>query len=99
MGAWGPKLYQDDLATDIRDTYKEQLKRGKTGEQITKELLEEYEAILLDSDEAPIFWFALADTQWELGRLEDKVKRNALYYIRDGGDLKRWELENPREVN
>lgn len=99
MGAWGPKLYQDDLAIDIRDRYKEELKRGKTGKQITKELLEEYETILLDSDDAPIFWFALADTQWELGRLEDEVKRNALYYIQDGSDLKRWKIENPRLVN
>lgn len=98
MGAWGPELYQDDLAADIRDAFKEQLKRGKTGEQITKEMLEEYETELLDPDDAPIFWFALADTQWELGRLEDGVKKNALYYIQDGGDLKRWELENPREA-
>ena len=37
MGIWGPKLYQDDFAEEIRDNYKEQLKRGKTGEQITKE--------------------------------------------------------------
>ena len=98
MGTWGPKLYQDDFAEEIRDNYKEQLKRGKTGEQITKELLEEYKTVLLDSDDAPIFWFALADTQWELGRLEDKVKQKALYYIQDESDLKRWELENSREA-
>ncbi len=98
MGTWGPKLYQDDFAEEIRDIYKEQLKRGKEGEQITKELLEEYKTVLLDSDDASIFWFALADTQWELGRLEDGVKQNALYHIQDGSDLKRWELENSREV-
>lgn len=97
MGTWGTKLYQDDLAEDIREEFKEQLKRGKLGKQITEELLIEYEKELLDSDEAPIFWFALADTQWEYGRLEESVKENALYYIREGGNLRHWESENPKE--
>lgn len=96
MGAWGPKLYQDDLAEGIRDIYKDRLKRGKTGTQITEELLVEYERELLDPDDAPIFWFALADTQWELGRLEDVVKEKALFHIRDGHDLKRWKLEDSK---
>lgn len=94
MGTWGPKLYQDDLAEEIRDIFKDQLKRGKTGKQITKELLEEYKDAISDSDDAPIFWFALADTQWELGRLEDIVKQNALYHIQEGSDLRRWKLED-----
>ena len=98
MGVWGPKLYQDDLAEDIREVFKEQLKRGKTGKQITEELLTEYEEELLDSDEAPIFWFALADVQWEFGRLEESVKENALYHIREGGNLRRWEIENPKNA-
>ena len=38
MGSWGPKLYQDDIAQDVRDTYKDRLRRGKT----TKEITEEY---------------------------------------------------------
>ena len=29
MGSWGPQLYQDDFAQDLRDVYKDQLKRGK----------------------------------------------------------------------
>lgn len=98
MGTWGTKLYQDDLAEEIRDIYKDQLKRGKTGEQITKELLLEYQETLLDTDDAPIFWFSLADTQWELGRLEDMVKRNALYHIQDGSNLKRWEMEDSKNA-
>lgn len=94
MGTWGVGLYQDDLAEEIRDHYKEQLKRGKREEEITRELVEEYESLLSDTDDAPVFWFALADTQWNLGRLEDTVKRNALYYIQNCSDRKRWKSEN-----
>ena len=96
MGTWGPKLYQDDLAEDIRDYYKEQLHRGKKGIDITQELLIQYQIEISDSEEASVFWFALADTQWNLGRLEDKVKEMALKHIQLGDDLERWEVENPK---
>ena len=96
MGAWGPKLYQDDIAEDVRDYYKDQLHRGKTGEQITDELIRDNSESLSDYDDAPIFWFALADTQWNLGRLEERVKTKALYYIELGTDLERWKNEDPK---
>lgn len=96
MGTWGPKLYQDDLAKDVRDDYRERLRRGKKGSDITQELFIQYQTEMADPDEAPVFWFALADTQWELGRLEDKVKETALKYILSGDDLERWRMENPK---
>lgn len=96
MGTWGPRLYQDDIAEEVRDYYKDQLHRGKTGKEITQELIAQNEYVLSDSDDAPVFWFALADTQWNLGRLEDFVKEQALYHIRDGYDVRRWEMENPK---
>lgn len=99
MGSWGPKLYQDDIAEDVRDYYKDQLKRGKTNEEVTKELIQDNEDIISDEDEAPVFWFALADTQWGLGRLLPFVKEKALEYLKSGENLKRWEEEaiNKRE--
>lgn len=96
MGTWGPKLYQDDLAEDIRDYYKDQLNRGKKGIDITRELLVKYQIEISDSEEASVFWFALADTQWNLGRLEDKVKETALKHILLGDDLERWKIEKPK---
>jgi hypothetical protein len=35
-------------------------------------------------------WFALADTQWKLGRLEDRVRDKAIEIIDDGSSLDRW---------
>ena len=99
MASWGPKLYQDDIAEDVKDYYKAQLKRGKTNEEVTKESIECNEDIIQDEDEAPVFWFALADTQWRLGRLLPSVKEKALEYLKSESNLKRWEKEaiNQRE--
>lgn len=99
MASWGPKLYQDDVAEDVRDYCKDQLKRGKTNEEITNELINDNEDIISGEDEAPVFWFALADTQWNLGRLLPFVKEKALEHLRSGVNLARWEEEaiNQRE--
>ena len=98
MAAWGTGLYQDDIAEDVRNYYKEQLRSGKQGREITSTLIEGYAAELSDEDDAPVFWLALADTQWNLGRLEEFVKEEALKHIRDGRDLRRWEAESPKEA-
>lgn len=97
MGTWGPKLYQDDIAEDVRSYYKDQLKRGKSNDEATTELIEQNRDIINDADDAPIFWFALADTQWDLGRLLPFVKENALAYLHNGSDLERWKNENHKD--
>ena len=61
MGAWGVKLYQNDLAEDIKYEYTEYLREGKTNEEATKELILKYEGMLEDIDDGPNFWFVLAD--------------------------------------
>lgn len=96
MGSWGPKLYQDDIAQEVRNYYKDQLHRGKTGKEITQDLINQNEHTISDIDDAPTFWFSLADTQWNLGRLEDIVKEKALSHISNGYDLRRWEAEDPK---
>lgn len=100
MASWGPKLYQDDVAEDVRDYYKDQIKLGKENEEVTKELIEINQDIISDSDDAPIFWFALADTQWEYGKLHPLVKQKALMYLERGDDLERWirNCKNQKEI-
>lgn len=95
MGAWGAKLYQNDTALDIKDQF-EDLKKGKTVRQITDELTQEYSSALDDIDCGPAFWFALADIQWNLGRLLPDVKEQALAWLDKGGDLALWREENPK---
>lgn len=96
LASWGPKLYQDDVTQDVRDEYKDQLKRGLTNEQVTKKIIEENKDYIEDYDDAPLFWFALADTQWKLGRLLPFVKEKALEYLELGKDLEKWQDEGKK---
>ena len=92
MGAWGANLYQDDVALDVKDEYKDNLRRGKTNEEAMQEIIDKYQELLEDEEERGVFWLALADTQWNLGRLDEQVKEQALEIIELGTDLKRWEI-------
>jgi hypothetical protein len=94
MGVWGAKLYENDDALDVKDRFDE-LRKGKTVEEITKELIDEYSCVMDDIYCAPAFWFALADIQWNLGRLLPEVKEQALAWLDKGGDLAVWQEENP----
>lgn len=67
MGAWGTGLYSNDSACDIRGDYIDKLKRGKTNDEATQELINSNRDIMGDVEEEPLFWFALADTQWNYG--------------------------------
>ena len=91
MGAWGTGLYQDDTAMEVRDYYQELLKKGISNEESLECVLEAFEDALEDADDAPPFWFGLADTQWKLGRLTDEVRAQALALLTSGADLGRWE--------
>ena len=95
MGTWGTGLYQNDIGEDVRDYYKDQLHRGKKGAEITKELIEIYADSIQDQDDASQFWLALADTQWNMGRLQEDVKANALCCLEDPCTSMRWREENP----
>ena len=92
MGAWGANLYQDDVALDVKDEYKDNLRRGKTNEEAMQEIIDKYQELLEDEEDRGVFWLALADTQWNLGRLDEQVKEQALEVIELGTDLKRWEV-------
>jgi hypothetical protein len=96
MGTWGLALYSDDTACDIRDAYRDLLGDGHEGAAATDALLAEYREALEDPDEASVFWLALADTQWRVGRLEPRVLDRALTVIDAGLDLRRWD-EAPRD--
>jgi hypothetical protein len=91
MGAWGTALFSDDAACDVRDSYLDFVGDGLTGPEATKALLREWSASLNDPDDSPVFWLALAATQWRCGRLEPHVLEQAQQVIDNGSDLSRWE--------
>ena len=96
MGSWGLTNLQNDIAEDVKSDYISLLQKGKTGEEATKELTLQYEDAIADLDDAPVFWLALADVQWDYGRLEKHVGEKAQYYIKQ--ELTQWNTPNYREA-
>ena len=82
MGTWGVGLYANDTAADVRDTWLKNLKLGASGEEATAALLQAW-----GKDDDPLFWLALADTQWTWGRLEAHVRDRAQQALATDGDL------------
>lgn len=90
MGTCGTALYSDDLAADVRDDFKDHIAAGLSAEDATNALLEEYIPQSDMQDCWPVFWLALADTQWKTGRLTSLTKANAHEILANGSDLRRW---------
>ena len=96
MGTWNASLYGNDEASDVRAFYKEciiQYQMSK--EEAYKKTWEEFKDEFIDEDDEAVFWYALADTQWDMGRLIEEVKDKALALIDKKGALSLWE-ENPK---
>jgi hypothetical protein len=93
MGAWGPALFSDDTACDVRDEYRDLIADGLDDAEATRQVLERNADAMEDEDEAMVIWLALAVTQSRLGRLDAAVAGRALQIIDDGGDVRRWAEE------
>jgi len=98
MGAWGTSLYANDYASDIRGDYIDMLRRGKTNDEVVEKLINDNQEIMGDDEEEPLFWFALADTLWNYGRLQDSVRDKALYFLDQDGELERWRESGKKQL-
>jgi len=101
MGTYGATLFHDDTANDVRDEFLHLLRQGYSVEESSKALLAEWAMAIDDSDDGPVFWLALAATQFEYGCLQADVKQRAVAVIDEGSNLERWSgkmLERRREV-
>lgn len=98
MGAWGPGLYADDTTCDVRDSYVDGLRSGRSGEETDRAILDRYAELLEDREIACLVLFALADTGWRHGRLSDEVRDRAIALLELGGDLQAWQRDAPGDV-
>jgi len=91
MGAWDTKLYGNDTACDVRDTYMNLLMEQLSNQEAYNKTFEMYKELMGDEDEEPLFWYALAETQWKIGRLTPDVKHKAIDWIAKDGGAAIWE--------
>lgn len=76
MGTWGAKIFDNDDARDVRETYRTQIILGS--DDIAAE-----QAVIHEFSVGGVFslWLPLAISQWEVGRLSSGVKEHALHEI------------------
>lgn len=91
MGTWGVGIFQNDIADDVKSDYKNKLRIGKSDEEALKEIVYENNVFINDDDDRFDFWFGLASTMHDLGRLTDTVKNTALILLESNQDLVRWQ--------
>ena len=90
MGAFGHKIFDDDFALDVRDAYLDYLFDGLPNAEATEQLQSDLEASLQDCEERITFWLALAETQWDKGRLIDSVLQKALKMLEEPVRAEMW---------
>ena len=93
MGTWGPGLYSDDVACDVKEYYMNCLREEMSGEEAEAATVSYFRDELSDSDDGPIVVLSLAETAWRVGRLTEVLKKAAVDIIEKGEGLDRWEAE------
>src|SRR5919106_1722965 len=90
MGTWGPGIFSDDLALDVRDVWRDALMDGLDDTTATERVLDQFRESFDDPEEAVVAWIALAAAQHQTGRLQPLVRDHALAVLDAGGDLAAW---------
>jgi hypothetical protein len=101
MGVSGVAIFSDDTASDVQHEFLDLLRRGLQAEDASNILIRDWSATIEDADDGPVFWLALAATQWKYGCLSEDVKQRAIGIVDSGTNLARWSgklLEKRRSV-
>ena len=96
MGTWGPGIFSDDLAADVREDFRDLISEGLTAEEATERLKGDYDGEL-DPDELPVFLLALAATQWKTGHVVPAIIEEARAALESGAGMERWEDTSPSD--
>jgi len=98
MGAWGTKLWEDDLSCDIQDEWNDFLDDGLSPKKATRLIEESWLQELTDGvdDEdgkadVALLYISLAALQMRHQTLTRKIKQKALFWLEKGADLHLWE--------
>jgi hypothetical protein len=91
LGTWSAKIFDDDLAMDVREAFDNALSDGLNASRATRKVIEQYELELEDHDDGAVIYLALASLQLEHNALEHPIKAATLSIIKSGQGLERWE--------
>jgi len=94
MAPWGPGIFEEKQALDIRDQFEELFDKGMSASRITEVLAEKWAIDVDDEEDGTVFWIALAATQLENEVLEERVKERVLFIIEEEIDIELFWYES-----
>lgn len=100
MGAWGTGISSNDTYADIYEQFIDLYNEGLSVPEITNRLINENQETINLEEDAPNFWFAIANGQWECKALDKEIFSKVEYLINSGEDIRIWkELEaSPKDL-
>ena len=100
MGAWGTGISSNDTYADIYEQFIDLYNEGLSVTEITNRLINENQETINLEEDAPNFWFAIANGQWECKALDKEIFSKVEYLINSGEDIRIWkELEaSPKDL-
>ena len=76
MGAWGPGIYQDDVALDIKGEYIKLLQEGKSTKEANQEIINNNADYFTDEEDVVPAILALADIECKKRCLKNNRPKN-----------------------
>lgn len=98
MAIWGPQIYDNDSASDIRDAFQELISSGMNPQRAKEQIMSSFSEMIQDVEDCPLVKLALADQLNSVGALCDNDKAEILDYLHSGGDLDFWRENAPQLV-
>ncbi len=95
MGTIGTGINQDDTVSDIVGFITDRLKAGDSLHLASSKAKTHFAELESDTDEAPLFWLALASIQWKFGDVDPLILERVRYDITSEAGLDRWR-EDPK---
>lgn len=90
MGSWGYGIRQDDFVLDVIGVFEDLLKAGNSISEATEAVRSRFATEMLDDDDGPLFWIALADVQWTYGGLDPQIRNRVHDDLDSGRSLVAW---------
>lgn len=86
MGAWGYRLFEDDLAADIRDAFRRLVRLPVDGDGLLAAALEAFPPGEPGGESWPVTWLALAELFHRYGIEHPSLFERAAAIVADGSD-------------
>ena len=95
MGTWGTGLYSGDIACDVRADYREMLVFHYSHEEAVQRIIKDHQ-LSKDDPYNAAGWFALADSAWKYGHLDESLKQLVQRLYEEEAEKELW-ADSPRD--